>query len=160
MADGYDGQTDRYLGLVVGPASALSVNDKTLLVKPELGVGQADADRAAAASAPGVTTEVTGTAAPQGATGSDGGPVTPAAGGPARPKRFHGSVILRSERLNLEVGRGVQEVVQRLADAGAAVEVTVEVSASTRDGFEEPAVRTVTENARTLHFKDQGFEYE
>jgi predicted AAA+ superfamily ATPase len=160
LADGYDGPTGRYLGLVVGPASASSVNDKTLLVKPELAVGQADADRAAAASAPGVTTEVPGTAAPQGATGSDGGPVTPAPSGPARPKRFHGSVVLRSERLNLEFGRVVQEVVQRLADAGAAVEVTVEVSAGTRDGFEEPAVRTVTENARTLHFKDQGFEDE
>ncbi len=94
----------------------------------------------------------------KGAQAGDGRPVPPGPAGPAKPQRFHGSVALRSERLNLEFGRVVQEVVQRLADAGATVVVTVEVSATARDGFEEPAVRTVTENAKTLHFKDQGFE--
>jgi hypothetical protein len=79
---------------------------------------------------------------------------------PAKPRRFHGSVVLRSERLNLEFGRVVQEVVHRLVDAGAGVEVTVEVSATSREGFEEPAVRTVPENARTLRFRELGFEEE
>lgn len=78
----------------------------------------------------------------------------------ARPRRFHGSIVLRSERLSLEFGRVVQEVVQHLADSTATVEVTVEISADTTDGFDEAVIRTVTENARTLHFTDQGFEQE
>ena len=75
-------------------------------------------------------------------------------------QRFHGSVVLRSERLSLELGRVVQEVVQHLTDATATVEVTVEISASTAEGFDDALVRTVTENARTLHFTDKGFEEE
>jgi hypothetical protein len=54
----------------------------------------------------------------------------------------------------------VQEVVQHLADSTATVEVTVDISADTSDGFDEAIIRTVTENARTLHFTDQGFEDE
>jgi hypothetical protein len=79
---------------------------------------------------------------------------------PAKPRRFHGSVALRSERLSLEFGRVVQEVIAHLGDASANVEVTIEISASAPDGFDEPVIRTVTENARTLHFSDQGFEEE
>jgi hypothetical protein len=70
-------------------------------------------------------------------------------------------VLLRSERLSLEFGRVVREVVQRLADSDATnVEVTVEISATSSEGFDEAVVRTVTENARTLRFRDQGFEDE
>lgn len=80
--------------------------------------------------------------------------------GPAKPRRFHGSVVLRSERLSLEFGRVVQEVVQHLADSTATIEVTVEIAADMPDGFDEAVIRTVTENARTLRFTDQGFEDE
>jgi len=159
LADGYHKDSRRYLGLVVGPGGGSSLTGTTLLVRPELAVAQAETDRAAAAAAASERAGAGAGALP----GPTEGPGVPAAGGPAgtepaRPKRFHGSVVLRSERLSLEFGRVVQEVVQRLADAGAGVEVAVEVSASSRDGFDEPAVRTVTENARTLHFRDLGFE--
>jgi hypothetical protein len=50
----------------------------------------------------------------------------------------------------------VQEVVQHLADSTA----TVEIAAGTPSGFNDAVIRTVTENARTLHFTDQGFEDE
>jgi len=73
----------------------------------------------------------------------------------AKPRRFHGSVALRSERLSLEFDRVVQEVIAHLGDASAKIEVTIEISASAPEGFDEPVIRTVTENARTLHFTNQ-----
>ena len=79
---------------------------------------------------------------------------------PRKPRRFHGSVGLRSERLSLEFGRVVQEVVQHLSDAAENVEITVEIAAGSADGFDDAVVRAVTENARTLHFTDHGFEDE
>ena len=123
-------------------------------------MAQAEAERLAAVPAAGVTGEA-GARPSAGAT-AGGGVATPlplSPVEPARPRRFHGNVVLRSERLNLEFGKVVQEVVQRLTDAGATnVDVTVEISATSREGFDEPAVRTVTENARTLRFRDLGFE--
>jgi predicted AAA+ superfamily ATPase len=161
LADGYDEASGRYLGLVVGPVSGASVSGATLLVRPELAMAQAEADRAAAAASAGVGADAGDGASPGPKSGAGVPPVPGTARTePAKPRRFHGSVVLRSERLSLEFGRVVQEVVQRLADAGAGVEVTVEVSATSREGFEEPAVRTVTENARTLRFRDLGFEDE
>jgi hypothetical protein len=52
----------------------------------------------------------------------------------------------------------VEEVLSHLTDSADEVELTVEISARAEDGFEEGVVRTVTENARTLHFGDAGFE--
>ena len=40
------------------------------------------------------------------------------------------------------------------------VEVTLEIEAEIPDGALEQVVRTVTENARTLDFRSQGFEEE
>jgi hypothetical protein len=52
----------------------------------------------------------------------------------------------------------VEEVLSHLTDSADEVEPTVEISARAEDGFEECVMRTVTENARTLHFGDAGFE--
>ncbi len=156
LAEGYDAASGRYLGLVVGPGGSSGTSPSTLLVRPAVAMAQLRADEEAVSRpAPDATTNVTPSAAPA----PTGTTATPAAG-PARPRRFHGSVVLRSERLSLEFGRVVQEVVQHLADSTTTVEVTVEISAGTPDGFDEAVIRTVTENARTLHFTDQGFESE
>jgi len=159
LADGYDEGSGRYLGLILGPGGGASVSGTTMLLRPELAMAQVEADRTAAGAGAGADTGAGTLVRPTlvlGGTPTTRTTVTE----PERPKRFHGSVVLRSERLNLEFGRVVQEVVQRLADAGSNVEVTVEVSATSREGFDKPAVRTVTENARTLHFRDLGFEDE
>jgi predicted AAA+ superfamily ATPase len=156
LAEGYDAASGRYLGLVVGPGGSSGTSPSTLLVRPEVAMAQLRADeQAVSRPAADATTNVAPSAAPA----PTGTVATPAAG-PARPRRFHGSVVLRSERLSLEFGRVVQEVVQHLADSSATLEVTVEVSADAPDGFDEAIIRTVTENARTLRFTDQGFEDE
>jgi hypothetical protein len=55
----------------------------------------------------------------------------------------------------------VQEVVLRLTDSNAtSFEVSVEIAAPRFEGFDEAVVRTVSEIAGTLRFKDRGFEDE
>ncbi len=52
-------------------------------------------------------------------------------------------------------------VVQHLnALPGAEVDVSVEISATVRDGVSETARRIVDENCRTLRFRSHGFEEE
>jgi predicted AAA+ superfamily ATPase len=154
LAEGFDAGSGRYLGLVVGPGGSSSTSPSTLLVRPEVAMAQVRAQEQAtsqSAANGGTTVTTSTTRAPADTLATPGA-------SPARPRRFHGSIVLRSERLSLEFGRVVQEVVQHLADSAANVEVAVEISADTADGFDEAVIRTVTENARTLHFTDQGFE--
>ena len=54
-----------------------------------------------------------------------------------------------------------EEVVSHLTGlVGSKVELTLEIEAEIPDGAPDHVVRTVTENARTLQFKNQGFEEE
>jgi len=161
LAESYDATTKRYLGLVVGPGGGAAVSVSTLLVRPDVAAAQLRVDDQAISSQAAAASIATAASAGRAA---DSPASTPLAAGaltsPAKPRRFHGSVALRSERLSLEFGRVVQEVIAHLGDASATVEITIEISASAPEGFDEPVIRTVTENARTLHFTDQGFEQE
>jgi hypothetical protein len=77
----------------------------------------------------------------------------------AQPRRFHGSVALEPTRVGRDAGRIADEVISHLAGlVGADVSVTLEISASVQSGVSDKVIRTVTENCRTLKFKDHGFE--
>jgi len=158
LADGYDATSGRYLGLVVGPGLAGSTSPSTLIVLPAVATAQAQADqeRTADKAVDGDSSLAQSNGTVLGASGA----LRPSAPPARRPLRFHGSVPLRSERLNLEFGRVVQEVVQHLSAETGDVQITVEISAGAPEGFDEAIVRTVTENARTLHFTEVGFENE
>jgi len=57
------------------------------------------------------------------------------------------------------VARVSAEVVQHLVSIlGASVQVTVEIMAHVPSGVPDDVVRTVTENCRTLKFREHGFE--
>ena len=140
-------------GLLDEPVDA--VTGTTLLVKPEIALRQAKAD---ATVASGV--EHSGLTAGQAVDLRDGD-----AAGPAAPpavvllRRFHGSARLDPQRLNRDVARLTQEVVEHLTTlVGTEVEVTVEIHATNPDGFPEDVVRTVSENAQSLHLLSHGFE--
>ena len=80
---------------------------------------------------------------------------------PPKPKRFHGSVELDATRVGRDAGRIADEVISHLSGlVGANVTVTLEIEAEIPNGAPENVVRTVTENGRTLKFKNQGFEKE
>ena len=92
------------------------------------------------------------------------GSTPPASSGPAAPPaprntRFFGTVRLDPERYGRDINRLYQEVIQHLAaPEGVDLEITVEITASKKDGFPDDKTRIVSENARTLKFDQFGFE--
>jgi predicted AAA+ superfamily ATPase len=159
-ADSFDEAVGRYRGLRCGQQVNVSASNLSgLLVRPERAQTQQDADAAAAAAASGGSASTgTGGPVPPAAPGSPGGStvVTPTA---AKPKRFHGTVVLDSTRVGRDASRVADEMISHLTGlVGAKVTVTLEIEAQMPDGAPEQVVRTVTENGRTLKFASQGFE--
>jgi predicted AAA+ superfamily ATPase len=151
-ADGYDEADQRYRGLRGGQQIATVDSDAPgLLVKSEVARKQLDSE-ATQVPAPPVS----------GPTPIPPGPgPTPAPPEAAKPKRFHGSVMLDPERVGRDAGRIADEVISHLSGlVGADVKVTLEIEAEIPNGAPDNVVRTVTENARTLKFTSQGFEKE
>jgi hypothetical protein len=162
-ADDWDEAAGRYRGLRGGQVVSITEDDLSgLLVRPEVARKQQAAETPPAAGAAAGTS--TGATAQPGAT--DGGTAlgtgaAPAAGAPAKPKRFHGTVTLDPTRVGRDAGRIADEVIAHLAGlVGSQVKVTLEVEAEVPSGVPDSVVRTVTENSRTLKFMNQGFEIE
>ncbi len=173
-AEGWDETKSRYQGLKCGNSIRVIVDDRTMLVKSSVAAFQLEADEAAEAQRRAKENEQV--REPNGVSNGSGGTtagsttitgtssnnlpskVTPA---PKLPtlSRFHGSVQLDPLRLGRDASRIAEEVVQHLtAIVGAEVEITLEIQAKIPDGAPDKIVRDVTENCRTLRFKDYGFE--
>ena len=83
--------------------------------------------------------------------------------GPDRelPKRFHGSVVLDPQRVGRDAGEIASEVLSHLvALPDSELTVTLEIQARFPKGASDKTVQTVTENTRTLKFRESGFEKE
>ena len=158
-ADSYDETSSRYRGLRHGQRLTLTDTSTGMLVKPEVASRQIAAEAAARGPAtasgpvPAQGGPRNGTAA--GITATGGLPVPHT----AQPRRFHCSVSLEPTRVGRDAGRIADEVIAHLAGlVGADVNVTLEISADVQSGVPDKVVRTVTENCRTLKFKEHGFE--
>ena len=80
---------------------------------------------------------------------------------PAQPKntRFYMSANLDSTRINRDVQRLVEEVINHLSSVdGSKVELKLDVSVTAPNGMPQSTVRTVTENCDALKVRDFGFE--
>lgn len=153
-ADGFDQATQRYRGLRYGQRVVL--NESGLVVRPEAARHQIAAMTAAA----GATATTTMGAAGTGQQRPPGGAPTPSVPETAAAsKRFHGAVVLDSNRVGRDAGRVADEVISHLTSlVGSKVTVTLEIEAEIPSGAPEKVVRTVTENCRTLKFSEHGFE--
>ena len=164
VATGKDFDTGRYQGLVVPPVSGgagLQVTDSTLLVDYARAVAQAEADRQATNQQPSESAErINDDDAIAPAADRGWGPSVPVDVPEAKLRRFFGSVTISSDRYVRDINNAVKEVIDRLAGAGAKVEITLDIHASKHEGFDESEVRTISENARTLKFdpNNTGFE--
>ena len=168
IATGKDADNGRYRGLVVppDPTASVQVTDSTLLVDIGRAQAQVEADRAAASE-------------PTVAPGPDGGKSVARgvdyvwSGGPAADggqlddeseledvlARFFGSVRISSDRYARDIGNITREIIDRLAGAGAALDITIDIQATKPEGFNEAEVRTISENASALKFDpNSGFE--
>ena len=151
-ADGYDEALGRFVGLRAGESVVLA-DPVGLLLQPEAAEPQLERERAdhsiSTADAPAGTPS-SGEADSGRATGSTDETL----------RRFFGTVTLDPTRLSRDASEVGEAVVAHLNGlVGAEVQVTLEIHAKIPGGAPEDVVRTVTENARTLHFDPStGFE--
>ena len=166
IAAGKDPETGRYRGLVLppDPNATIQVTDSTLLVDPARAQEQLDADRAARETAPPAAAD----------SHSEGGHVdvvrvAPGIGEADRAgvdevvktvaARFFGSVKIDPELYSRDIGNITREIIDRLAGAGARLEITIDIQAVKTEGFNDTEIRTISENARVLKFDpSSGFE--
>ena len=80
---------------------------------------------------------------------------------PNKPRRFHGTVLLDPMRVGRDASKIADEILSHLvALDGSSIRVTLEIESDIAQGAEENMVRTITENCRTLKFRNFGFEEE
>lgn len=84
----------------------------------------------------------------------------PAAVSNDQKTRFFGSVTIDSQLYGRDFTNLSREVLDRLADSDVELEITVEIQAKKRSGFDANVRRTVAENARALNFDESAFEAE
>jgi predicted AAA+ superfamily ATPase len=156
LADSYDESAGRYRGLRTGVVVNLTdPHSDVLVVKPDVARAQVEID---IPPAPGVGPA---TVSPPGGVLTPPDAPAPATAPTAKPRRFHGSVVLDSMRAGRDAGTIAEEVISHLkALVGADVSVTLEISAYIPDGVPDNVVRTVNENSKTLRFSSHGFEVE
>jgi len=162
-AEGWDEKKELYRGLRAGSTGAVTLDNSSLVVRPEAAIRQqrAQQETVQPATPPSTGTEAaSGVGSGAGHTGPTTGttqPVSPAAA--AKARRFHGVVQLDATRLGRDAGSIAEAVVQQLSGLmDADVEITLEIHAEIPEGAPDNVVRTVTENCRTLRFKSYGFE--
>ena len=168
IASGINGE--RYSELKYN-TTVLDVYPSDYLVKVIVALKQINQDmqtRQGQGGTTGVTTDGF-SIGPTGSSGENGGStlhegdgtgtgeqVTPPA---ATNTNFFMSVKLDNTRVGRDLQRYLDEVISHLSNTdNCEVELTLEVSAHTPDGFSQGTVRTVSENCRTLHVDNFGFE--
>lgn len=153
-ADRYDDAQQRYVGLRSSGGGVAVMDSLSVLVRPDVARKH---EYPAEPDVPGDGAASEGTRrAP-----TDGRSGAPAAPPQVKARRFHGSVVLDSDRVGRDAGRIAEEVIQHLqSQPGARVRVTLEIAADLPDGVDETTIRNVSENCRTLKFESQGFESE
>lgn len=174
IARGKDETTGRYLDLVLPPqhGKSLQITNSTLLVDVSKAEAQTltDQERARREAAAAKTDTETG-GQPNGTDSPKDEPgIVVLPGGGSNDDvddeselesvlvRYFGSVQVNSERYAREIGNVTREIIDRLAGTGAALEIIIDIQASKAEGFDESEVRTISENATTLRFKNSAFE--
>jgi hypothetical protein len=151
-ASAFSEATNRYSGLVGGEHAGVVLDNTSVLVKPDVGARQiAEGVKTADGEAgPPVQAGKTATTAR-----GDDQDTAPA---PGLPKRFYGRTSLEPVRMLRDLGEIAEGIVAQLNRVGANVTISVEIEATTDDGFPDDVRRTVSENARTLKFEAYEFE--
>jgi predicted AAA+ superfamily ATPase len=161
-ADRFDGE--RYVGLVAGTSQRPVVTPDTVLVRPEVALGQIKRERVVDPRPiidplpPGP-----GDGEDDGGTGVGTGPTPPIIDPPPpvtpKTRRYWATVEIDPTAMASQPAKIGQEIVQHLAAlVGADVRVTVEIDARVPDGIPEDVRRVLSENSQTLRFSDHGFE--
>lgn len=160
-AEGFNETTAEYQGLKACVLVSPTLSSSNLIVKPEIARKQFEQEvkRKLEATNPDITsspsTDNSSTTITQATTDNE----SPQPVKPPALKRFHGSIDLEALRMNRDTPKIAQEVIQHLTSLnGANVRITLEIEADMPEGAPDDVVRTVSENCRTLKFRNHGFE--
>ncbi len=147
-ATGVD-EDGKYTGLTMGKSFTLYFDDKALIVQPEIAQKQlAEINPPPAPAPPGPDNR-----------GDDDLVIPPPAALPKPKKRYYGSVQVDPQRAMRDLIQIADEIIVRLASLpGADVKITVEIEGLHGEGFDDATLRAISENSRTLNFKDYGFD--
>jgi len=172
---------DKYLGFTFGHGSVANIDTEALLIEREEAKTYRDKLEAEAAQRAGEQDEGQGEQPPVSGAGSEGvGEGAP--GGSSVPmgdgqggnggepdstaasvvkKHFYGSVALDPVKAKMDFATLVDEIVEQFTlRAGVEVKVSVEIGATSSDGFDEALQRTIKENCNVLKFSSSEFEGE
>jgi len=151
---GWDELRGRYLRLSTGPGVRVTLDPRSVLVKPEVALRQAEAE--AASARPGAYPR-------PGASllGHSTGLAQAAASGDTRPRRFSGRVPMEADHFGRDAGKLRLDIVERLNGLpDANLKITLQIEAQIPGGIPEEMVREVTANCRELDFSEYRFENE
>jgi hypothetical protein len=155
-AESFDESTHRYRGLRIGQSVSVGENDPGLLVKPDVAKSQMDFEKEKDTGETKASEMPPGQKEP-----SSSDPSLPPKAPHKKPRRFHGTVLLDPVRAGRDASKIADEILSHLvALEGSSIRVTLEIESDIAQGAEENVVRTITENCRTLKFRNFGFEEE
>uniref|UniRef100_UPI0026198E16 hypothetical protein n=1 Tax=uncultured Halomonas sp. TaxID=173971 RepID=UPI0026198E16 len=178
-ASGKEGDT--YLGFAFGQGSIGGLDSEALIIEREAAKAYRDKLAAEAAqrareqadrdgedtAVPGAGGTSAGTGAGEGtappmAPGGDGATPTPSPASPSVAKtQFYGTVTLDPVKAKLDFANVVDEIVEQFTlRTGVEVKISVEIEATSHDGFDEALQRTIKENCNVLKFSSSEFEGE
>ncbi len=87
------------------------------------------------------------------------GPIPPGPTPTPKPHAFHGNVAINASMAKMRMVQVAEEIIALLAaDPNAEVKVAVEIQANFTSGASDQTKRAVTENARTLNFRNADWE--
>jgi predicted AAA+ superfamily ATPase len=146
------GQLDgKFEGFKLGDAN-IQIDDTLLLIEPE-------AAKAYEAAHPPVTSPepTSPTPIPPGPTPP--GPVPPGTTPTQKLHAFHGNVAINASTAKMRMVQVAEEIIAVLAaDPNAEVKVAVEIQVNFPSGASDQTKRAITENARTLNFRNADWE--
>lgn len=146
-AERWDEKQKRYIGLHAGSGAGITIDTSGLVVKPEVAEKQIEGEKKSGPEPP----------KPPIPGGGDNG------GSPGKKdiiyRRFHGSVKLDPIRVNQDIKKIADEVIQHLTkQIDAEAEITLEIQVKLPRGADEKLIRDITENCKTLKFDSCEFE--
>ncbi len=162
-AAGKDGGT--YLGFRLGNGGMPTLDDSGVIIEKAAAAAYREKIQPDPQSEPEIepTGGSGGTSSPGGATTA---PDQPQTGGAsispiqsAVKKQFYGNIDLDPVKAKMEFATIVDEVVQQFtAKLGVDVSISIEIQATSTDGFDEALQRTIRENCAVLKFGSSEFE--
>jgi uncharacterized protein len=150
----YGGHEGKFDGFKLGDSN-LQLDDTLLLIEPETAQKYEQANK----PAPGPVVPGGPVPPPPGPISPGPAPPGPTPPGPPKPKSFHGHVAINAATAKMRLVQVAEEIIAALAaDPNAEVKVSVEIQANFPNGAQDHTKRAVSENAKTLGFKNADWE--